>query len=122
MGPLGFTTPSFEADFRVGGAYRACIHSPEGKDYWMHGVYREIAAPERLVFSHVWENQPSSLSEETLVTVTFWARPSGTEIVFHQAGVATVEDRDSQEEGWAECLDILAVYLAKLKASGGRAP
>ena len=46
--PTGFTLPSCQVDFRVGGSYRLCMRSPEGKDYWVHGVYREIvehAAP-----------------------------------------------------------------------------
>lgn len=120
--PFGFTTLSVEADFTVGGAWRACIRSPEGEDYRMHGVYREIAAPERLVFSHAWEDATGADGDGTLVTVTFAPSGEGTEVVFHQAGFASTEDRDSQGEGWAECLDILALYLAKLKASGGVAP
>jgi uncharacterized protein YndB with AHSA1/START domain len=42
-------------DVRGGGAYRTCIRSPEGRDYWMRGVYREIVEPERLVFTFAWE-------------------------------------------------------------------
>src|SRR5512147_1513859 len=55
LGPHGYTAPSCKIDFRVGGAYRACICSPEGQESWMRGIYREIVEPERLVFSFAWE-------------------------------------------------------------------
>ena len=49
IGPNGFTSPSCQMEVRPGGAYRTLIRSPEGKDHWMRGVYREIVEPERLV-------------------------------------------------------------------------
>ncbi len=57
LGPRGFTTPSCEMDFRPGGAYRACIRSPEGTDYSMRGVYREIVEPDRIVFTFAWKGR-----------------------------------------------------------------
>ena len=43
-------------DIRPGGAYRLCMRSPEGVDHWKRGVYREIVAPERIVFTFAWED------------------------------------------------------------------
>ena len=60
LGPKGFTAPSCEIDLRPGGAWRACIRSPEGTDHRMQGVYREIAPPERLVFTFAWEKRRAS--------------------------------------------------------------
>jgi uncharacterized protein YndB with AHSA1/START domain len=40
--PHGFTTPSCKTDVRQGGAYRLCMRSPEGREYCLQGVYREI--------------------------------------------------------------------------------
>jgi len=48
-GPKNFTAPVCKIDLRVGGAYLYCMRSPEGKDYWSRGVYREIVPPERIV-------------------------------------------------------------------------
>jgi uncharacterized protein YndB with AHSA1/START domain len=48
-GPKGFTTPFCKIDLRVGGVYHNCMRSPEGKDYWSTGVYREIVPIERIV-------------------------------------------------------------------------
>ena len=50
-GPEGFTVPFCEMDVRVGGAWRACIKSPKGEEYWMQGKYIEINSPSRLVFT-----------------------------------------------------------------------
>jgi len=50
-GPKGFTSPVARIDLRVGGEYFNCMRSPEGKDYWSKGVFREIVAPARLVMT-----------------------------------------------------------------------
>lgn len=101
-------------DFRPGGAYRTCLRSPEGKDYWVQGFYREIVEPERLVFTHAWENEDGQPKHETLVTVTFAEHGGKTKLTFHQAIFESVEGRNSHQLGWSECLDRLVEYLAKV--------
>lgn len=44
-----------EIDLRVGGAYRWVWRNPEGFEMGMGGVYLEIDAPERLVFSEKFD-------------------------------------------------------------------
>jgi uncharacterized protein YndB with AHSA1/START domain len=51
FGPKGFTVHSAEADPRPGGVFRMCMRSPEGKDYWVRGAYREVVPNERLVIA-----------------------------------------------------------------------
>src|SRR6478609_9237223 len=46
-----------EVDLRVGGAWRFVGRGPRG-EYAFHGVYREIAAPERVVFTEIFEPFP----------------------------------------------------------------
>jgi len=53
FGPRGFTSSVPELDLRVGGALRIVMHGPDGNDYPMKGVFREVVAPERLVFSNI---------------------------------------------------------------------
>lgn len=107
-GPKDFTAPSIKMDFRPGGAYRACIRSPEGKDYWMTGVYRDIVEPERIVFTFRWEEEGE---RENLVTVTFADHNGKTRLDFRQAFFETVEQRDSHHGGWSECLDRLVALM-----------
>jgi uncharacterized protein YndB with AHSA1/START domain len=45
-------------DLRVGGAWRFVGRGPEGQSPAFYGVYREIAAPERLVYTEIFEPFP----------------------------------------------------------------
>jgi activator of Hsp90 ATPase-like protein/SnoaL-like protein len=45
--PQGFTETTHRMDIRLGGAYRVSMRSPEGVDYWLQGIHREIEEPER---------------------------------------------------------------------------
>ncbi|MGH6896936.1 MAG: SRPBCC family protein [Geminicoccaceae bacterium] len=110
--PHGFTITHGEGDVRPGGAWRCCMRSAEGVDYWLGGSYREIVAPERLVFTHAWEDEADRTGHATLVTVTFAEHGQRTKLGFHQAGFESVASRDSHRDGWTECLDRLAGYLA----------
>ncbi len=49
-GPNGFTTPVCKVDARAGGILHYCMRSPEGRDFWGKGVYREVVEPERIVY------------------------------------------------------------------------
>src|SRR5256886_8145495 len=40
--PRGFTMTENSGELRVGGAFAACMRSPEGSDHRLRGVYREI--------------------------------------------------------------------------------
>ena len=46
-GPKNFTSPVSKIELRVGGTYLKCMRSPEGRDFWSTGVYREIVPMER---------------------------------------------------------------------------
>jgi uncharacterized protein YndB with AHSA1/START domain len=50
LGPPGWTMPVCDVDLRVGGKYRHVWRSDaDGSEFAIGGLYREIAAPERLV-------------------------------------------------------------------------
>jgi len=114
MGPEGFTCPEVDMDFRVGGAYRALMKSPERGDNWFSGVYREIVANKRLVFTFTWDNDGPSAGVETLVTITLEERNAKTTQTFHQTPFSSVERRDSHVGGWSSAFDKLAAYAAKI--------
>ena len=113
--PHGFTVTHCEGDVRPGGAWRSCMRSPEGVDLWLSGVYREIVAPERLVFTHAWEDDEGKRGHETLVTVTFIDHGGKTKLTFRQAFFESVESRDGHMGGWNECFDRLGDYLRELQ-------
>ena len=71
FGPAGFTLHSCEADPRPGGLFRLCLRSPQGKEYWVRGVYREVAAPERLVITCTAEDEKGIPRLDETISVTF---------------------------------------------------
>lgn len=116
MGPKGFTAPSAKLDVREGGRYRTLIRSPEGKDYWFCGVYREVVANERLVFTFAWE-EDGERGQENLITITFADENGKTRMTFKQTPFQSVEERDGHEGGWSEAFDKLAAYVVTAKAA-----
>jgi uncharacterized protein YndB with AHSA1/START domain len=123
-GPRGFTTPSYNMDLRPGGVWRACMLSPEGREYWVHGVFREIVEPERLVFTYAHEsgheNEVGTPGHETVVTVTFAADGDKTRLTLHQAIFESFAARDAHRGGWSGALDCLAEYLVPRAEIDGR--
>jgi uncharacterized protein YndB with AHSA1/START domain len=111
-GPRGFTLPSCTLDLRPDGAWRSCMLSPEGREYWVHGIFREIVAPVRLVFTYAHENADGTPGHETLVTVTFDAQGGKTKLTLRQAVFESVKERDSHRGGWTSSLERLAECLA----------
>jgi uncharacterized protein YndB with AHSA1/START domain len=110
-GPKGYTTDEYQMDVRPGGAYRFVMRSPEDTLHRKRGVYREIVAPERIVFTFAWEDADGRLGPELLVTVTLEDLGSKTRLTLHQATFDTVEWRDSHTAGWTSCLERFAEYM-----------
>ncbi|MCL4678306.1 MAG: SRPBCC domain-containing protein [Alphaproteobacteria bacterium] len=109
--PFGFTVPHNEGTIEEGGAYRSCLRSPEGVDYWLRGVYKIIDRPRKLVFTHVWDDVNGQPGTETLVTVTFEDQGGGTKMTFMQEGFNSIESRDGHEGGWSEAFENLIEHL-----------
>src|SRR5262245_15112924 len=55
FGPPGWEMTMCEEDLRVGGSFRWAWRGPEGAEMCMHGTYREIKAPERIVRTETFE-------------------------------------------------------------------
>ena len=52
-GPNGFTNTIHEFDLRPGGKWRLTMHGQNGADYENESVFREVRAPEQVVFTHL---------------------------------------------------------------------
>ena len=98
-----------ELDVRVGGRYRIRMRDENGT-HVATGIYREVRAQERLVFTWEWAEGGMDIGQ-TLVTLEFRARGAATELVFIHERFPTTAARDEHEQGWTECLDALAEYL-----------
>ncbi|TAL04204.1 MAG: SRPBCC domain-containing protein [Rhodospirillaceae bacterium] len=117
-GPKIFTIPICEVDLRVGGVLRIVMHSPEWGTAPMKGIFREITAPERLVFTNIAVDENGNTLLEGLTTVTFADHGDKTKLTVHTTarGVASiaVQMLAGMDQGWAETIDKLETYLAGL--------
>ena len=69
-GPRDYPATEVEMDVRPGGAWRGQLRSVEDRRVLTHhGVFREVVAPERLVFTFAWD-EDGERGLETLVTIT----------------------------------------------------
>ncbi len=128
-GPKGFTAPFYRTDFRVGGKYLYCMRSPDGKDYWGTGVYREIVPPAKIVATDSFADADGNVVPAThygfaadfplelVVTVTFEDVDGKTKMTLHHAGFPAGPHREGAEQGWTESFEKLAVSLSE--ASSG---
>src|SRR5205085_4388835 len=61
-GPKGFTMQVAQLDLRPGGVFHYSMRSPGGNDMWGKFVYREVVAPERLVFVNSFSDAEGNLT------------------------------------------------------------
>lgn len=114
-GPNNVTTIVDRMDVQPGGLWRYVHRSPDGSEDAFHGVYHDIIAPERLIFTFEWEGLPGHVALET---VTLEERDGRTRII--DASVfQTVEDRDGMlqsgmEEGANDSWDRLEEIIRSL--------
>jgi uncharacterized protein YndB with AHSA1/START domain len=76
LGPPGWTMPVCEIDLRVGGRFRYVWAHPQQASFEISGVYREIAAPERIVHTELFNGG------EALTTTRFAERNGRTTLTF----------------------------------------
>jgi uncharacterized protein YndB with AHSA1/START domain len=73
----GYSVPLCEVDLRVGGKWRFINRHPQG-DAEFYGVYREINAPERIVFTEVYAPFPDA---ESIVTAVLTVEGGKTRLI-----------------------------------------
>jgi uncharacterized protein YndB with AHSA1/START domain len=116
FGPHGWTLTECEVDLRVGGAWRFFSHGPGGHTMGMRGVYREIARPERIVYTESFDDWADAGA--ALITATL-AEQNGRTTLTVVSLAPTREVRDAvlasgMEHGAAETYDRLADLLPTL--------
>jgi uncharacterized protein YndB with AHSA1/START domain len=113
-GPRGFTVVSCRLDATEGGTYRVSMRSPEGTVHTKRGVYREVVAPERLVFTYAWEDADGNPGHVMHITVTFEAQGEQTLLTLCQTGFEDIAERDSHGSGWTSCFERFAEHVAAM--------
>lgn len=88
LGPDGWSMTVCEIDLRVGGEWKYVWHNEsDGREFGMHGVYREIEPPERVVNTEVFEGA------EAITTVTL-TEVDGRTVITQLMRMPSKEARD----------------------------
>lgn len=106
--PRDFALLSCKMDVRPGGHWHRRMRSPGGEVVVKRGSYREVVAPERLVFTYTTDYASGAVDPETVVNLTFVElAPRLTRLTLWHTGFETDVSRDSHEGGWAGAVDRL---------------
>ncbi len=109
-GPEGMDLPQAELDPKVGGGYDFHMRNAEGGIHRVHGTYREISEPERLVFTWQWvRDEPTA---EMLVTLTFHDHGGETELELVQEKMPDTDSVTAHQGGWTSSFDCLERHLS----------
>ncbi len=118
-GPKDFTAPHCDLDLREGGKYLFCMRSPEGRDYWSTGVYRQIIPFKRIVCTDSFSDEKGNVVAATYygmsadfplelnITVRFEDVNGKTRVTIEHEGLPGGKDLTDCREGWSQSLDKL---------------
>ena len=119
-GPRGFTNPVCEWDARPGRAIHVVMRAPNGVDYPMGGEFREIIAPELLVFTSGALDEHGKMLFEFLHTAVFVDREAKTLLTLRSRVVATTPGAGKYiggfEAGMTQSLERLEGHMAATAA------
>jgi uncharacterized protein YndB with AHSA1/START domain len=102
MGPGDVKVLFSECDPRTGGRYRWLMQAPSGEQHDVSGVYREVVANEKLVFTWAWKSTPE---RESLVTVEIRPDGEGSLLTLTHEQFFDTDARDRHQHGWNGALD-----------------
>ena len=132
FGPTGSVIVASKMDFRVGGTYHGAMRDPAGNVMWAKFVYREVTAPERLVWEHSFSDEAGGLTRhplsptwplKLLTVVTLEDAAGGkTKLTLRWSPLDASEEeqqtfaaaQNSMQGGWTGTFDQLDSYLARL--------
>jgi uncharacterized protein YndB with AHSA1/START domain len=117
--PTGCVLSYCSIDFRQGGILHHCIHNPQYGDCWCKGVFLEIVAPERIVYSMAFADKDGNFvgpetylkdpewPRETIVKVSFAEHQGKTLLTLEQSVSEVVAKRTGAHPSWLEMFDRL---------------
>ena len=130
-GPKGFTVIASKMDLRPGGTYHYGMKAPDGSAMWGKFVYREVVAPERMVFINSFSDEAGGIARhpmapswplEMLSVFTFeevlggktkftirWSPHNATD----EEQKTFDSSHDSMRQGWGGTMEQLTAYLAQ---------
>ena len=119
LGPPGWEMVVCEVDLRVGGTFRHEWRNVDGTAMAMHGVFREVVAPERIVRTEIFEYGCDAQAGEQLATMVLTEKNGKTTVTI-TALFPSKQARDGMiasgmEQGVAAGYDRLDGILAEMQ-------
>jgi len=119
--PAGYGVPHAEIDFRIGGAFKVCMRSPEGRDHWTKGEFTEIMPNARLVIDmHAIGEKDRPLFRAHTV-ITFADEIGGTRLELTQSYTLFDPSAESMIQGaprgWTQTLDRLEQEVIRMMSA-----
>jgi uncharacterized protein YndB with AHSA1/START domain len=114
FGEEGGPTWVVQLDLRQGGSF-VFRGTYQGDEWEVKGTYREVRAPERVVFTWMEGMAGRAPSVESLVTVEF--RDLGgktTEVALTHERDVDENERRSHEQGWKGCFDRMQKLIEEI--------
>ena len=109
FGPDSGDVTRAELDLRVGGRYTIVVHTEDGEEHHVSGIYREVVPNQKLVFTWAWRSTPE---RESLVTVQIKRDGDGSLLTLIHEQFFDEAARDRHAFGWTGSLDKLERLFA----------
>jgi uncharacterized protein YndB with AHSA1/START domain len=115
FGPLGAVINSCETDPRPGGVFRLSIRFADGTALRVHGEFREVDAPSRLVIVCVADDLQGVEQMQEVIDVTFTEAQGRTTVALNARarGSETTSILKGMDQGWAQTVDRLGAHLKR---------
>jgi uncharacterized protein YndB with AHSA1/START domain len=130
-GPKGFALGVAKLELRPGGVFHYSMRNDEGHEMWGKFVYREIAAPEKLVYTNSFSDAEGNTVRapfsntwplEILNTLTFTEHDGKTTVTLRGGPINATDEEikmfesmhESMHQGFGGTFDQLDEYLAAL--------
>jgi uncharacterized protein YndB with AHSA1/START domain len=120
-GPNGWSLATCEVDLRVGGRYRYVWHHTNGNEMGMGGIYKEVAPPERLVNTQLFDQDwTGGEAVGTLVLTEKDGKTITVNTVLYASkqardGALSTPMADGMEMGYVRMEDILAALVKEIQ-------
>ncbi|HEX2669457.1 MAG TPA: SRPBCC domain-containing protein [Polyangiaceae bacterium] len=104
-----YRVTQWTGDLRVGGAWRSDGISKDGKPFSVHGEFREVSPPNKLV--QTWQYDWDTTSSITTITWRLTTIEGGTRLVIRHEGFADAHEACAgHADGWERVLTWLSLH------------
>ena len=113
FGPDTCHVQSAEIHPHPGGEYRLRLSGENSGELELHGLFREVRRPRRLVFTWNWSGNPALEFGVSVVTVEFLEQGGATEVRIRHDRLPSDKLLEDHRHGWSGCLDKLERLLSE---------